>query len=158
MIQFQEENSETYCQGSTREVSFPQWREKSNPIIALFFYYSTLYHTQIYSSLNCTALPSNTGNFWQKIHRHAVWKYITFFSKQRQEGRKNIILPFTSLLPPFLRHAAFMLIALLLGVIIDWLRTFALQDKAPLIVSTDQHFWLLFLSVSTFLTFHSPLS
>lgn len=87
IIQFQEENSETYCQDSTREVSFPQLREKPNPFIALFFYYSTLYHSQIYSSLNCTALLSNTGNFWHKIHRHAVWKYIAFFSRGRKEGK-----------------------------------------------------------------------
>lgn len=98
--QFQEERRETYYQGITRKVSFPHLREAPNPSIVLFFYCSILYHMPIYSSLNPTALLSSTARFWQKIYRHAVWKYITFFSKQRQEGSKIVISCFTSLFPP----------------------------------------------------------
>lgn len=90
-----------------------------------------LYMIFKFTLLNHTALPSNTGNFWQKIHRRAVWKSILLFQQTEEGNKQNHYFPLHLSLPPFLQHAVFTPVPLLLGVIISWLKTFACRTNPP---------------------------
>lgn len=65
----------------------------------LFFYYSILYHIQIYSLLNPTVLCSNTANFWQKIYS-MLFENTSPFSVNRGRKEAKNVSPFTSLILP----------------------------------------------------------